>query len=108
MVEIIHDKLVRDNIPKIINDQEKQSCEYYTIENEEEYFKYLVRKVIEEINEFYETPTSEEMADVVEVLLTIGQLKKLNYKTIEQTRLNKLIEKGGFKKKYVLKRVINK
>ena len=48
------------------------------------------------------------MADVIEVLLTIGQLKKLNYKTIEQTRLKKLIEKGGFKRKYVLKRVINK
>ena len=107
MVEIKYDKLVRDNIPRIINDQEKKSCEYYTIENEDEYFKYLVKKVIEEINEFYETPTSEEMADVVEVLLTIGQLKKLNYRTIEKTRLKKLIEKGSFKKQYVLKRVIN-
>ena len=42
MVEIKYDKLVRDNIPRIINDQEEQSCDYYTIENEEEYFKYLV------------------------------------------------------------------
>ena len=72
------------------------------------YFKYLVKKVIEEINEFYQTPTSEEMADVVEVLLTIGQLKKLDYRKIEKTRLKKLIEKGGFKKKYILKRVLNK
>ena len=108
MVEIKYDKLVRDNIPRIINDQEEQSCEYYTIENEEEYFKYLVKKVIEEINEFYQTPTSEEMADVVEVLLTIGQLKKLDYRKIEKTILKKLIEKGGFKKKYILKKVVNK
>ena len=48
------------------------------------------------------------MADVVEVLLTIGQLKKLDYRKIEKTRLKKLIEKGGFKKKYILKKVINK
>ena len=108
MVEIIHDKLVRDNIPKIINDQDNQSCEYYTIKDEDEYFKYLVRKVVEEINEFYQTPTSEEMADVIEVLLTIGQLKNLDYRKIEKTRLKKLIEKGGFKKKYILKKVINK
>jgi len=108
MVEIIYDKLVRDNIPKIINDQENQSCEYYTIENEDEYFKYLVRKVVEEINEFYQTPTSEEMADVMEVLETIIQLKNIDQDIVETTRLKKFIKKGGFKKKYVLKRVIKK
>ena len=108
MVEIIHDKLVRDNIPKIINDQDNQSCEYYTIENEDEYFKYLVRKVVEEINEFYQTPTSEEMADVMEVLMAIIKLKKIDVHIVESTRIKILLEKGGFKKKYVLKRVLNK
>ena len=105
MVEIKYDKLVRDNIPKIITDQDNQSCEYYTIEDEDEYFKYLVKKVVEEINEFFQTPTSEEMADVMEVLETIIQLKNINQDVVETTRLNKFIKKGGFKKKYVLKTV---
>ena len=106
MVEIIYNKLVRDNIPKIINDQDNQSCEYYTIENEDEYFKYLIQKVVEEINEFYQTPTSEEMADVMEVLMTIIKLKNIDVHTVESTRIKKLLEKGRFNKKYVLKRVI--
>ena len=106
MVEIIHDKLVRDNIPKIINDQDNQSCEYYTIEDEDEYFKYLVKKVVEEINEFYHNPISEEMPDVMEVLMSIIKLKNIDVHTVESTRIKKLLEKGRFDKKYVLKRVI--
>ena len=108
MVEIIYNKLVRDNIPKIINDQENQSCEYRIIENDDEYFKYLVLKMKEEIQEFYETPTSEEMADVVEVLNEIQKLKNINQDVVEATRIKKLKVKGGFNLRYILERVLNK
>ena len=108
MVEIIHNKLVRDKIPSIINNQENQSCEYRVIEDEEEYFKYLVKKVVEEINEFYQTPVSEEMADVIEVLEAIIRLKNLDENMVNTTRIKKFSEKGGFDKKYILERVYKK
>jgi predicted house-cleaning noncanonical NTP pyrophosphatase (MazG superfamily) len=108
MVVIIHNKLVRDNIPKIINDQENQSCEYHIIENDDEYFKYLIKKVDEEIHEFYHNPSSEEMADVIEVLMEITRLKNIKHDVVEDTRVKKLEEKGGFKKRYVLEKVFKK
>ena len=105
MVEKIYDKLVRDNVPNIINNQDRQTCKYRVLKSEDEYFKYLVKKVVEEIHEFYEDPTNLSMADVVEVLLTIGHLKNLDYRHIEKARMKKLVENGGFTKKYILESV---
>lgn len=94
-----YNKLVRDKIPEILDGRgvpyEKR------IASPEEYKKELIKKLSEEVNEFIQTGDSEELADVIEV---IGALKKLpEYKNVEELRLKKLEERGGFNEKIILK-----
>jgi len=63
---IVDGKLVRDKIPQIIKDSGKKS--YCHIADEKEYLEALKDKINEEVEEFYETPCIEEMADILEVL----------------------------------------
>ncbi len=65
----IYNKLVRDRIPEII---ESSGRSYVTHKAEEsEYKEKLHAKLIEEVNEFIETPCMEEIADIYEVLESI-------------------------------------
>ena len=111
-IENTSDEIERWDLEMTYSQGTEGNADYYegsfqiTIEDEDEYFKYLVRKVVEEINEFYHNPISEEMADVMEVLMSIIKLKNIDVHTVESTRIKKLLEKGRFDKKYVLKRVI--
>lgn len=98
-----YDKLVRDNIPKIIEDSNKTYIiEVVTGKEKEE---YLEEKLKEEVNEYLEDKNLEELADVMEVLFALAD--NLGYK--EEDLLNKREEKklkrGGFKKGIILKEV---
>jgi len=94
-----YEKLVRDKIPDILDekgvDYEKHIAE------PAEYKKELIKKLVEESCEFAEAGLLEELADVAEVL---GALAKLpEYSNIEEVRIKKLNEKGGFDKRIILK-----
>lgn len=94
-----YNKLVRDNIPEHLDSRgipyEKR------IANVEEYKEELIKKLDEEIREFIEAKNIEELADVIEV---IEALKKLpEFANAEEIRIKKLVEKGGFDKKIILK-----
>lgn len=94
-----YNKLVRDNIPEHL-DSKGISYEK-RIANIEEYKEELIKKLDEEIKEFMEAKNSEELADIVEV---VEALKKLpEFANVEEIRLKKLEEKGGFEKKIILK-----
>lgn len=58
-------KLVRDKIPKEIEEQGKK-CSYYQLEKEA-YQKELDKKLLEEANEWIADHNIEEMADLIEV-----------------------------------------
>lgn len=100
-------KLIRDKIPADI----KKSGNFARTHtaSDEEYFDALVNKAKEEINELASAPTEnmkiEEMADVLEVIHAIGDHLKLDPKMVEQTRLQKREQKGGFKEKLILDEV---
>lgn len=94
-----YNKLVRDNIPEIL-DAKGVSYEK-RIADEEEYKIELLRKLNEEISEFSTEADVEELADVLEV---IEALKKLpEYENVEEIRLRKRQERGGFDKRIILK-----
>jgi len=94
-----YNKLVRDNIPELL-DSKGISYEK-RIASIEEYKEELIKKLDEEINEFMESKSIEELADIIEV---IEALKKLTeFSDVEEIRIKKLNEKGGFKKKIILK-----
>ena len=94
-----YNKLVRDKIPAILD---KKGLSYEKrIASVEEYKTELIKKLGEEAVEFSEAGDVEEFADVLEV---VEALKKLpEYKTVEEIRIKKREERGGFDERIILK-----
>lgn len=65
----IHNKLVRDKIPEIIEQSGKKAVTH--ILREEKYLAALETKLNEEVAEYQEDKNLEELADVLEVLQAI-------------------------------------
>ena len=95
-----YNKLVRDNIPSIIKEN-GGSCKFH-VAKDIEFKEKLFEKLIEETNEFTKTPTIEEFADVMEVMEHIAILFGFSLVDIKETKKNKKIERGGFRKKIIL------
>lgn len=95
-----YNKLVRDKIPQNIETLGKK-CNYYVL-NEEEYKKELDKKLLEEANEFIADHSTEEMADLMEVVEAIKNAHKLTTEEIEKVRLEKKSKKGGFEEQLYL------
>ena len=96
-------KLVRDDIPRIIEESGK-TCEYH-VANYDEYKARLYEKMREELDEFINTPCYEEAADMWEVFLSICELHELNMLRVESAAKDKRKERGGFKDRIILETV---
>jgi len=99
-----YNKLVRDKIPEIIRKNGKRPIT--RIASEKEFRKKLVEKLKEETNEFFEEQNAEELADILEVIYAICDLNKISRKKLELIRKTKKADRGGFKKRIVLKRTV--
>jgi predicted house-cleaning noncanonical NTP pyrophosphatase (MazG superfamily) len=105
MKTIIYNKLVRDGIPEIIEANGKRAiCE--TIAEDKEYIRLLKEKLVEEMNEFLESDDVAELADMGEVMHALLEYKGVSVETFQRIRLEKLEKRGGFKKRLLLKEVI--
>lgn len=104
MGEKIYNKLVRDRIPEII---EKAGKKYIieTVDNQENY-KLLNKKLLEEVNEYLEEYNIEELADIIEVIHGILENRGITMEQLEKIRLKKREERGGFSKGIKLVKVI--
>lgn len=94
-----YNKLVRDKIPGYLDSKgipyEKR------VASPEEYKTELIKKLGEEVGEFQKTPTSAELADILEV---IDSLKKLpEFADVLELKQKKLAEKGGFDEGFIVK-----
>ena len=98
-----YNKLVRDKIPDIIeNNNGKPICR---ILNENEYKKELDKKLLEEVKEYLKDDNVEEIADILEVLHAILEYKNISVEEIEKIRLSKKEKRGGFEKRIFLENV---
>lgn len=93
-------KLVRDKIPAIITS--KGDTPLYHVATNEEFEKELYKKLREEMGEFLQTGNIEEMADMLEVIYTIAELKGVGERRLNKIRTNKKEARGGFDKKIIL------
>src|SRR5690242_12830846 len=100
----IYNKLVRDKIPQIIQQSGKQAI----IEeaSDKEYLELLNAKLGEELQEYIDSENIEELADLVEVVYAILEHKNVSLLEFEGIRKQKVMERGAFKKKLLLKEVI--
>jgi predicted house-cleaning noncanonical NTP pyrophosphatase (MazG superfamily) len=96
----VYNKLVRDKIPEIIKaDGKKFSTR---ILNEEEHLKELIKKLKEEITEFEQDLSVEELADIKEVTIAIREALGIHAGTLEEARRKKAATNGRFKNKIFL------
>lgn len=107
-MEKIYNKLVRDNIPEII--KENNDGEPITrILSDGEYKKALEDKLYEEYQEVLESSGEdrvEELADMLEIITSLARLEKTNLETIIEIAKKKKAKRGGFEKKLYLEKVV--
>lgn len=99
-----YDKLVRDKIPLII-EANGSIAVVETLEGDE-YQQYLNAKLDEELKEYIEEGSVEELADLVEVIYALLDYKEVTRKAFEDLRVAKVNERGAFRKRLLLKEVI--
>lgn len=96
-------KLVRDRIPEIIASDGKTSvCETLS---DEDYLRLLDAKLTEELFEYQESHSLEELADLLEVLRAVVKARGWTWEELERTRSDKAAKRGGFEKKILLREV---
>ncbi len=96
----IYNKLVRDNIPTII-EENGQTCNI-AILDDEEYIKKIDEKLNEELCEYYGDGSIQELADLLEVVYAAAKARGYTEQQLEQIRLEKLEKRGGFDKRLLL------
>ena len=105
MAEKRYDKLIREGIPEIIRASGKQ-CHCRVLE-QPEYLERLDQKLGEELDEYLESGSLEELADLTEVIHAVVRARGYTLAQLEQIRLDKARKRGGFEKRLLLEAVID-
>ena len=109
-MEKIYNKLVRDNIIDIIKNND--GIPVYRVLNNEEYWEYLLKKDNEEILEVKNAESIEEikkeLADKLELIIAMAEFNGYTLEDIIEEANNKRNKNGGFKKRLLLEKVIEK
>jgi len=99
-------KLVRDNIPDIVKAKTGKDVTQRILETDDEYLKYLLKKLIEESKEAEQSVVNEnnkeELADVLEIMYAILKLKGWSMEDIVAVQKEKREKNGGFEKRILM------
>lgn len=99
----IYNKLVRDKIPQIIQNDGKK---YWSrILSDEEHLEELLKKLGEELEELKEARSIEELADVKEIVHALADALGVSQEELEKVRIDKAKKRGGFRDKIFLEKV---
>ncbi|MBL4953049.1 nucleoside triphosphate pyrophosphohydrolase [Neobacillus sp. YIM B02564] len=100
----IHNKLVRDRIPEIIENTGKKFST--RILDDQEYIKELKKKSFEELDEYVNADNDkdaiEELADLLEIIHALAECHGGSIENVEEVRRQKAVKRGGFKEKIFL------
>ena len=100
---IIHEKLVRDRIPEIIQGSGK-ACSTRIL-TQDEYVAALDAKLQEELNEYQADKSMEELADLLEVMMAVAEARGHTFAEVESIRQQKAAKRGGFRERIWLESV---
>lgn len=93
-------KAIRDKIPEII-EKDGYTCNVETL-SDEEFLIQIEKKLSEEVVEYQNDKKPEELADILEVIYRIAKLRGISKEELENIRIKKLEERGGFEKNLFL------
>ena len=93
----IYNKAIRDKIPEIIKASGKEP-KTRQLPNAE-FLSKLEEKLVEELKEYQDSKSPEELADILEIIYRIGQLKGSD---LEKIRIKKNQDRGAFEKNLFL------
>jgi len=99
-----YNKLIRDRIPEIIEKAGHESK--VRVLDVDEYFTFLCKKLQEEVDEFQESKSLEELADILEVVYALATVEGKTPEDLEALRLQKREKRGGFEKRVFLEWVL--
>lgn len=109
-MEKVYNKLVRDNIIDIIKNNGEEPI--YRVLTDKEYWKYLLIKDNEELLEVKNAESIEErkkeLADKLELIIAMAEFNGYSLEDIIEEANNKRNKNGGFKKRLLLEKVIEK
>ena len=103
MSVIEYNKLVRDKIPQIIEEDNKK-C-YVRVLNDDEYLSMVDAKLDEELAEYHKDQNIEELADMLEVIYAATKARGYSIEELERVRREKAEKRGAFDMKYFLETV---
>jgi predicted house-cleaning noncanonical NTP pyrophosphatase (MazG superfamily) len=95
-----YDKAIRDRIPEIIRTSGSTCVVKQLADNE--FLTYLEKKLGEELSEYMNSKSVIELVDLIEVIIRIAELRNITSDELEEIRLKKKDERGGFEKNYLL------
>ena len=96
-------KLVRDYIPDQI--AKNNLAVMYSFADEKDCKLYLERKLVEEVTEYLESNSPEELADILEVVFALAETKEISEKQLMKIRKSKRKKNGAFKNGIILKQI---
>lgn len=97
---MVYNKAIRDKIPEII-EKSGSKCNVKAL-SDEQFLEKLEEKLSEEVAEYQNDKNSEELADILEVIYRIAELKGVTKEELEKIRVKKRDERGGFEKNLFL------
>ena len=100
----VHNKLVRDRIPEII--RASGSVCITEILPAEAYLRALDEKLNEELAEYQQSKSLEELADLLEVMGAVVKARGYTWDDLTRVRKEKRANRGGFDQRIFLKEVI--
>ena len=96
----IYNKAIRDKIPEIIKESDN-NCNIKTL-SDEKFLIELEKKLDEELIEYHESKSIEELTDLMEIIQRIAELKGIDNKTLQELQKQKAEKRGKFKKNLFL------
>ena len=89
-----YNKVIRDKIPEIIAESGKK----YDLKqlDDASFLVEIEKKLIEEVNEYVQSKDVEELADLLEVIYRISELRGVNSDELDEIRKDKAEKRGRF------------
>ena len=97
---IQYNKAIRDKIPEIIRESGSK-CNIKTL-SEKEFLEKMEKKLDEEVAEYHQSKSVEEIADIMEVLERIAELRGASVEELIRIKNEKSQKRGKFEKNLFL------